>query len=503
MRTISEHKEFAGVAGKTAGAWMPRSWVALAVAGLSLLAAWLGFFHLGRQPLWNDEAFSFFVAYRGLGHTLAFMRQDTQPPFFYILLTGFLRFGHVPLVLRSLSALAFVACVPLLYDSGRRLLGAPAALLATLLFTLDANVLLWAQRARPYALQTAFVALAFWGFVCIWNAGRRASALAWMAWVMGGALALMTQYPAGFFLLGANVAIALRTLPRPAAEWGLLWRWSVAQLIMIALWLPWLPSFLGQFVDHLTPGQMAAHHRNFLISTSALLQGLRGLLSVPTLWRAQLPFTLLYGVLAVAGVLVVGRRPAAWPILATFAVPLAVCLAGFAFVHPVFGYVTLDFVWLLLPYSLLLAAGLWLLPWPLRVAALAVLLLGEVWGLRNAYAEASVPLDRAAAAIHARMWPGDAVVLSESAAARWALAYYLGPPYAGRLLGLDVSDPAAQEWAIRTPEQAQAVSRLWFLLPDGEVPALDPRTLGPGFALAWDRRFARVQVQRYDRTTVK
>ena len=469
-------------------------------AAVTVLAALLACVHLAAQPLWNDEAFSFFMAYRDLAHTLALVREDTQPPVYYLLLTGWLRLlGHDPLVLRSLSVVAVVASVPLLYGAGRRLLGASAALLAALLFALDANVLLWAQRARPYALQTGFVALALWGFAGIWTAGRRATAAAWAAWVAGGALALLTQYPAGFFLLGANVAVALRTLPRPAAEAGLLWRWSLAQVAMIVLWLPWLPAFLGQFASHLTPAQIAAHHRIFLIGTSALVNGLSGLLSIPTLWRAQPPFAVLYGVLTVAGVTAVWRRRVGLPILGTSAVPLGICLAGFAWLHPVFGYVTLNFIWLLLPYTLLLAAGILSLPRRAGMAALLLLLLGDLWGLRNAYAKTSVPLDQVGAALRAQLRPGDGLVLSRNAAARWGIAYYLGPPYVGRLPGLDVSDAPAEGWQISEPAQVRDLSRLWFVLPAGEVPALDPHRLAPDFAPAWQQRFAGVLLQRYDR----
>jgi hypothetical protein len=199
----------------------------------------------------------------------------------------------------------------------------------------------------------------------------------------------------------------------------------------------------------------------------------------------------------------VWRRHVALPILGTFVVPLAVCLAGFALLHPVFGYVTLNFVWLLLPYTLLLAAGIQLLPRRAGMAAAGLLLIGNLWGLRNAYAEASAPLDRAAAAILAQQQPGDGLLLSQGAAARWGLAYYLGPPYAGRLPGLDVSDVPAQGWPISDPAQVRGLSRLWLVLPDGEAPALDPRTLAPVFALAWQQRFVSVTVQRYDRDAAR
>jgi 4-amino-4-deoxy-L-arabinose transferase-like glycosyltransferase len=470
----------------------------VAALALMLLAAAVGFHRLAAQPLWTDEAFSFFVAWRDLGHTLHFMRQDTQPPLYYLLLTFLLRLGHDPFVLRSLSALAFVLCVPLLLDAGTRLVGRQAALLGTLLFVLDPSVLIWAQRARPYALQTLFVALAFWGFARIWREGAGAGWRAWAGWIAGGGLAMLTQYPAGFFLLGAHVAVAVRWLRAPAAERGLLWRWIVAQVAMALPWLPWLPAFLGQAAHHLTAAGIEARHPVFLISGSRLWTELRGLLSVATLWRAQWPFLALFAALAVAGTVALWRRRAALPVLATSAVPLAVCLALYALVHPVFGYVTIDFVWLLLPYSLLVAAGALALPRPAAAAAVALLLLGDLWGLRNAYAIESVPLDRIGATIAAELAPGDGLLLSRDASGRFGLAYYLGPPYAGRIRGLDVSDAPAEGWPIRDAAGLDGVTRLWVVLPEGEAPAIAPADLAGRYRLALRRKFGTFLVERYD-----
>ena len=48
--------------------------------GLVVLAALVMSFRLGSKDLWNDEAFSFFVAHRGAAATLRAISHDTQPP---------------------------------------------------------------------------------------------------------------------------------------------------------------------------------------------------------------------------------------------------------------------------------------------------------------------------------------------------------------------------------------------------------------------------------------
>lgn len=486
------------------------------VVALVIAAAGLVFADIGGKSLWNDEAFSFFVAHSGPLATLRGISQDTQPPLYYLSLTVWLGLGHGVFALRSLSAFAIVLAVVPLYDAARRLVGAPTAWLATLLFIIDPNVVFWAQKARPYALQTLFVAIAFWGFVRILlapearqlyvgrgllgRAGRAAVSvdLGWLAYAIGGALAMLTQQPAGFFVLGCNCAMAIAVLPRLRSNRILLVNWVLAQLLLIAIWSLWLPVFVEQAAAHLTPEQISAKHAIFLIDAATFWGNLRNLLSIPSLWRAQPPFVALYAVLACLGAVALIRSgKAALAILGALVIPLLACVAGFFLIHPVFGYVTYSFVWVLLPYAILIASGIALLrPLPLRIAVLALVLFGNVWGLRNYYATSAPPIDQAAAMMAPKIVPGDGLVLGKTAAAAWGLAYYLGPPYDGRLVGLDAT--RLQERLITTARQALVLPRVWVVLPDGETSAVDLDVLAQRMVPAIDQRIGTLTVRRFD-----
>jgi mannosyltransferase len=478
----------------------PRATWAIA-AGLTALFALLCAHGLGGRALWNDEAFSFFAAWRDAAHTLDFIRQDTQPPLYYLALTFWLRLGHDPATLRALSVAAMAPVPLLLFDTARRLLGVRVALVAVLLFVLAPDSVGWAQKARPYAVQALLVAVVFWGFVRIWTAGPRPPPSGWAAYVLGGGLALLAQYPAVFFLLGCNAAMAARIATGGWAARRLARHWVLAQMAMGLLWLPWLPQGARQVTGHLTPAAIVSRHASFLVDAAWMRGTLTGLLAVPYLWRGAALFAVLCGLLAIFGVVALARAGACGlPVLGVVLVPLAVCLLAWALVHPVFGYVTYTFLWLRAPYAVLLAAGaLALRPRPLGAAALALLLLGECWGLTNYKATRAVPLDDAAALIAAAELPGDGLLLSNVAAARWGLAYYLGPPYAGHIDGLDVADMPAEGWPIDTPEQALRQARLWVVLPDGEVPPFELSALAPTMALALHRRLGGLTVDRYDR----
>ncbi len=77
-------------------------------------------------------------------------------PCYYLALSLWLRLGHGVLALRALSVAAMALAVLPLYSAARRLFDARIATVAGLLFATTPLVVGWAQKARPYALQTFF-----------------------------------------------------------------------------------------------------------------------------------------------------------------------------------------------------------------------------------------------------------------------------------------------------------------------------------------------------------
>ena len=460
---------------------------------LVALAAVVMGFRLTNKDLWNDEAFSYFVARHGPAAAARFIVQDTQPPVYYLILSVWLQLGRSAVVLRSLSVAALALAVLPLYGAARRLFDAQVAGVAGAFFVLTPLVVGWAQKARPYAVQTLFLAIAYWGFVEVYRSAAAREAwigaslrrgvgrvdLGWGALALGGGMAMLTQQPAGFFLLGLNVT-ALLVVLRRGPGWGrFLANWTVSQMLLIGVWLLWLPWFLRQIGTNLTPAQIAVRHPNFLIGGDQVLGYLRGLFGVGSLWRAEPLFLAVQLAAALAGCVMLRRGGRATPVLAPLLVPPAVGLVGFWLIHPVFGYVIGEFVFLWLPYSILLGYAVARLPWRfVGVAVAAVILLGDAWGLRNYYETPNQPTAQVAAVIAAGMRPGDGVILAENTAMRWALAYYLGPARRHLLVGLDVSAEWDYDRLLRTRAAALRQTRNWVVLPgNGQPVAVDPGVL--------------------------
>jgi 4-amino-4-deoxy-L-arabinose transferase-like glycosyltransferase len=495
---------------------LPRFRPAQIQIAIILLAAALNFFHIDRPSLWNDEAFSFFVARDGLAHTLRTIANDTQPPLYYLTLSLWLGLGTSVFVIRALSATAMTLALLPLHAAARRLFDQRVALLASFLFAIAPLDISWAQKARPYPLQVLLIACAFWGFVRVRRAGhqiigagvaqafrqrtiRPASIdLGWFAYAVGGALAMLAQVPAGFFLLSCNVAMAVAIFRDVRRNRVLLLNWIIAQFVLILIWMLWLPAFLHQIEAHLTPAQIASKHAIFLVSFDQVLGSLQGLFGIGGLWRLGPVFVPIYAAMACFAIeRIIRRRPDAWPLPAVIFVPIAACLAGFFLVHPIFGYVISTFIWILIPYTILIAFGiLSLRPLFLRLGVLALVLMGNLWGVKNVYQSDTPPLDRVAAVIAANMMPGDGIVLSEAASGRWGLTYYLGPPY-GALPGLGIENSNG-DGLIHSLSEMKNLRRVWLVVVDGETSAIGPEALRHTMKPTFTERVGAFQITRFE-----
>lgn len=168
------------------------------LAGITALAALLRFLTLGVQSYHHDEVVTASRILRGsFGHAMdAVGFSESAPPLYYALawawtqVTGTAEFG-----LRSLSALAGVATVPVAYLIGLELRGRRAGLMAAALVAVNPMMLWYSQEARAYALFALLCAVSLLYCVRALRRGRRADLL---AWGIASALALGTHYFALF-----------------------------------------------------------------------------------------------------------------------------------------------------------------------------------------------------------------------------------------------------------------------------------------------------------------
>ncbi len=203
------------------------------VAGLTIAAALLRVATLGVQSYHHDEVVTagrilsgdFGQAMNAVGYS------ESAPPLYYALawfwtqLTGTGEFG-----LRSISALAGVATVPVAYLVGVELRGRRAGLMSAALVAVNPMLLWYSQEARAYALLALLTSVALLFCIRALRNGRRRD---FTLWGVASALALATHYFAIFPLL-AEAVLMLRRRGLRASLAGL-WIAALACLMLAPL----------------------------------------------------------------------------------------------------------------------------------------------------------------------------------------------------------------------------------------------------------------------------
>ncbi len=202
------------------------------VAGLTALAAALRFATLGVQSYHHDEIVTASRILRdGFGHAMdAVDFSESAPPLYYAMawvwtqVTGTGEFG-----LRSLSAAAGVATVPVAYLVGLELRGRRAGLMAAALVAVNPMLLWYSQEARAYSLFALLCTVSLLFCARAVRHGRRRDLT---LWGIASGLALATHYFA-VFPIAAEAAWLLRRRGRDSLAG--LWIVALAGLLLAPL----------------------------------------------------------------------------------------------------------------------------------------------------------------------------------------------------------------------------------------------------------------------------
>jgi mannosyltransferase len=179
------------------------------VVGLTALGAALRFATLGLQSYHHDEIVTASRVLRvGFGHAMdAVGFSESAPPLYYALAWVWTQVvGTGPWGLRSLSAVAGVATIPVAYLIGCELRSRRVGLIGAALVAVNPMLIWYSQEARAYALLAFFCALSLLYCVRALRGGERRDGIAWGVF---SALALATHYFA-VFPLAAETFLLLR-----------------------------------------------------------------------------------------------------------------------------------------------------------------------------------------------------------------------------------------------------------------------------------------------------
>jgi mannosyltransferase len=208
------------------------------MVGAMTVAAFVLHLSQMHQSLFADEV----IAYHEVtGHSLRSMIHtlgtggDLCPPLYFVLAWFSVKLGDPTVWIRLPSLFLGAATIPLIYLLGRDTIGRAAGAIGAAVFTVSPFALFYGVQARPYATAAFFTVLSTCALV---RAVRTDERRWWALYALAAVAAAYTHYTTVFVLVGQ-------------AAWGV-WacrtRWRrplFANLAVVVLYLPWLPSMHG------------------------------------------------------------------------------------------------------------------------------------------------------------------------------------------------------------------------------------------------------------------
>ncbi len=262
----------------------------LAVAALTVLAAFLQLHAITAKSFWLDEGTSLAFAHLDAYNLLRILwRREMNMVLYYLLLRGWLHLGDSVAFIRGLSVVFATAAVPAIFLTGRKMGGTAVGLMGALLLSVNAFQVRYAQEARSYSLLVLLVILSTYCLVASVENGRRRD---WNWYIAISSLAIYAHFFAVLIVMShwaatriadrAGIEPPASSSPESKAQRARAWR-------LIALWT--FPIWL--FIATTGAGPIAWIPRPGIGDVIGLLKKLSG--------NAETPLLLVYCVCVAAG----------------------------------------------------------------------------------------------------------------------------------------------------------------------------------------------------------
>ncbi len=221
-------------------------WVFVAV-GLIIFAV-ISLWTITKSSFWFDEAFGVYLIHFNFIDIARYTATDVHPPLFYWLLKLWaMLFGDTELGLRSMSVFFGGVAILFGYMLTNKLFNRLAARISLVFMVLSPMLIRYSQEARMYTLVTAIALVATYVLVYAMDSKKK------FPWVIYGLLVGMgmwVHYYAAIVWIAHWVWRA--DIIRRTAKKGEYLRkfftkeWILSFCIAIAVFIPWLPFFIGQ-----------------------------------------------------------------------------------------------------------------------------------------------------------------------------------------------------------------------------------------------------------------
>jgi hypothetical protein len=297
--------------GSGAASYRRLALIAIAIGAILSIAL-----YLQRPSLWLDEAGVALNigrrSFAGLAEPLDW-RQFAPVPWLWLEKLAVTVGGMHEWALRAPALVAGIALPWLVWAAGRRLVGEPAALVATVLTASGASLRYYANETKPYALDAAVAALLL--LLAARMSDHRDDHRSWWGIGIIGVLAILMSFPAVLILGGIGLALASDALVRRhwpslrrAVGWGIVW---VAAFAVPQFLLYRRAASIARMPDFWRPAMAQIGTSGLIGRVSAAVNELIMTLMAVTVWPGSRLFLALFAV----GAWIVWRRGGARPAL--------------------------------------------------------------------------------------------------------------------------------------------------------------------------------------------
>jgi len=225
----------------------------IALLGIVLVGAFLRIYHLGTQSLWLDEVTSVNWSLLSVPQLVQTTAQDVHPPLYYFLLHYWMMiFGTSEFGVRLLSAFFGILAIPMIYAVGRQLFNKEVGLIAALIFSLSLFNITYSQEARMYSLMVLLALLSMYFF---WRFLQQGNLVSSVGYVLSTTLLVWTHNFSWFVVIAQNIYVVTLLVLSKDRRYGLR-RWVVLQVIVVALFVPWMVILIQQILRHLAAGSL-------------------------------------------------------------------------------------------------------------------------------------------------------------------------------------------------------------------------------------------------------
>ncbi|MDK2898830.1 MAG: mannosyltransferase [Patescibacteria group bacterium] len=226
-----------------------KDWIIILIS--LIVFAFITFLTISKFSIWFDEAFGAYLSHFSFLDIAKYTASDVHPPLYYWLLKLWSAiFGNNEIAIRSMSAFFGGVSIVIGYLLINRLFDKKVARISLIFMVLSPMLVRYSQEARMYTMVTAIALAATYTLTFAITTKKK---LPWIIYGILISLGMWTHYFSALVWISHWIwrADIIRRVSRKGEFIKSFFtrEWIMAHVVAIALFVPWVPSFIYQVLN--------------------------------------------------------------------------------------------------------------------------------------------------------------------------------------------------------------------------------------------------------------